>query len=189
MSKALIQIPSPAGRWMSLLAVCLLAGCQADHGASKLIGTVAPDFSLQDVQKQDGSPSLTLSRAVESGPVVIIFHRGLHCPICTAHLLQISERMAEFTRAGVQVVAIGPDTPAEADVSLDTVGTIKFPLLSDAGDKTARAFGLESSLHGLQHGTFVVDGARRVQFAGKSDEPVGTVEELLKLGKAAGDLR
>ena len=51
MSKALIQIPSPAGRWMSLLAVCLLAGCQADHGASKLIGTVAPDFSLQDVQK------------------------------------------------------------------------------------------------------------------------------------------
>jgi len=171
---------------MSVFSMWTLAGCEAGHGNSSVIGTVAPDFTLQDAQEEDGSPPVTLTRLVESGSVVIVFHRGLHCPICTLHLLEISEHMADFTRAGVQGVAIGPDTPAEARINLDTVGPLSMPLLSDPGDKTARAFGLESASHGLQHGTFVVDRSRRIQFAGISDEPVGTVPELLDAARRAG---
>ena len=170
---------------ITLTAILAVTGCHAVHQDAALIGTQAPDFTLRDAQEEDSTPPVKLSRLVESGPVVIIFHRGLHCPICTRHLLHISERMADFTRAGVQVVAIGPDTPAEARVSLDVTGPIAMPLLSDSGDLTARAFGLESSSHGLQHGTFVVDRSRRIHYAGKADEPVGTARELLNAGRAA----
>ncbi|MFY3384732.1 peroxiredoxin-like family protein [Paracidovorax sp. MALMAid1276] len=41
---------------------------------------------------------------------LLVFYRGLHCPICAKYLLELARLAPEFTRRGVQVVAISSDS-------------------------------------------------------------------------------
>jgi peroxiredoxin len=40
---------------------------------------------------------------------LIVFYRGLHCPICRLQLNELQRKLAEFDRRGVSVVAISSD--------------------------------------------------------------------------------
>ena len=98
-------------------------------------GAIAPDFILPDV---DGR-SVRHYRELARGPVVLVFYRGGWCPYCQIHLRGYQKSLAEFTAAGAQVVAVSPQLP---DHSLTTREKTKlaFPVLSDVGLNTARAF-------------------------------------------------
>lgn len=51
---------------------------------------------------------------------LIVFYRGLHCPICKTQLKDIETRLGEFERRGVSVVAISMDNEERAlQTSLD----------------------------------------------------------------------
>lgn len=51
---------------------------------------------------------------------LIVFYRGLHCPICKAQLKDIEAKLGEFERRGVSVVAISTDDEERAvQTSLD----------------------------------------------------------------------
>ena len=41
---------------------------------------------------------------------LVVFYRGLHCPICASYLRDLSSKLAGFTERGVEVVAISTDT-------------------------------------------------------------------------------
>jgi peroxiredoxin len=148
------------------------------------IGDKAPDFSLRDAQKEEGSEPVALSRLVDRGPVVVIFHRGLLCPVCMQHLQELAGQIADFRDAGIQVIAIGPDTRDEAREAIEIYGAFPFLLLSDPDDKTALAYGLEAPEGLILDAVFVVDRERRIRLAEKSNEPVGKASELLAAGKA-----
>lgn len=168
-----------------LLLAGALAGCHSfSHGvpAEGMIGTQAPDFSLADAQRPG---QVSLSALAKTGPVIVIFHRGLHCSICAAHLAGISRSFDGFKSAGVQVVAIGPDTPEQARDALGADGSMPFPLLSDPDDRVARAYKLARDDGYILHATFVVDTHGRIRWGGTSDDPVGEAAELLAKAKAA----
>ncbi|HEY4330069.1 MAG TPA: peroxiredoxin family protein [Phycisphaerae bacterium] len=152
------------------------------------IGDLAPDFSLSDAQDNTSKP-VTLSQLTSQGPVVIIFHRGMNCAICVEHLLDTARHAAEFKNAGIQVLAIGPDTLDGMREALRTRETVPFPLLSDSDDKVAVSYGLKGSKGYLLHGVFVVDKDRRVRLAETSDDPVGTISELIDAAKTTANLR
>jgi peroxiredoxin len=40
---------------------------------------------------------------------MLVFYRGLHCPICAKYLLELERLADEFASRGVQVVAVSPD--------------------------------------------------------------------------------
>ncbi|GAC1606339.1 MAG: peroxiredoxin-like family protein [Ramlibacter sp.] len=40
---------------------------------------------------------------------MLVFYRGLHCPICTKYLLELERLEPDFRQRGVQVVAISSD--------------------------------------------------------------------------------
>jgi peroxiredoxin len=40
---------------------------------------------------------------------LLVFYRGLHCPICTKYLLELERLAPEFRKRGVHVVAISSD--------------------------------------------------------------------------------
>lgn len=40
---------------------------------------------------------------------LLVFYRGLHCPICTKYLLELEDLEPEFRKRGVQVTAISSD--------------------------------------------------------------------------------
>lgn len=70
---------------------------------------------------------------------LIVFYRGLHCPICRGYLADLERRLPEFERRGVEVIAISSDgekraRQSQADWNLSQL-TIGYGLrLDDARD-------------------------------------------------------
>lgn len=40
---------------------------------------------------------------------LLVFYRGLHCPVCTKYLMDLERLAPEFTARGVQVIAVSSD--------------------------------------------------------------------------------
>jgi peroxiredoxin len=150
---------------------------------NELIGTKAPDFSLRDVHKEEGEAAVTLSLLAEKGPVVVVFYSSYVCPRCVGHLKAIADEFEAFTDAGLQVIAISPDTPANTRDSIQTYGDFPFPLLFDRESKVAGAFGLVNADGNYLPGVFIIDRDRRIQFAARSEAPEVDIGNVLELGR------
>lgn len=46
---------------------------------------------------------------------LVVFYRGLHCPLCRTQLNDLQAKLPEFARRGVAVVAISSDTAERAE--------------------------------------------------------------------------
>jgi len=149
---------------------------------NELLGAKAPDFTLRDAHKEEGEAGVTLSLMVEKGPVLMVFFRGYYCERCVEHLRAVGDLIEDFTDAGVQVIAISPDTSANMRDSIHNYGDLPFPLLSDPEDKLAEAYGLVTG-DNVYHGVFLVDQNRRIQFAAKTEAPYSDIKSLLETGK------
>ena len=57
----------------------------------------------------DGAENFTL----------VVFYRGLHCPICTKYLLELGRLQPEFEQRGVKVIALSGDTEERAQAMAD----------------------------------------------------------------------
>ncbi|KAF2671620.1 redoxin domain-containing protein [Microthyrium microscopicum] len=101
------------------------------------VGTKIPDFSLPNATGGVTSSADLL----QQGPMLISFYRGEWCPFCNLELQALQRHVDEFKAKGVNLVAISPELP---DQSLTTVEkhALKFPVLSDVGNKFARQLGI-----------------------------------------------
>jgi len=52
---------------------------------------------------------------------LIVFYRGLHCPICAKYLLELERLAPEFAKRGVRIVAISSDEAERAQAMADKV--------------------------------------------------------------------
>ena len=52
---------------------------------------------------------------------LIVFYRGLHCPICAKYLLELERLTPEFNSRGVQVVAVSSDDETRGQEMSDKV--------------------------------------------------------------------
>lgn len=102
----------------------------------KKVGEQAPDFTLNDAA---GQP-VTLSRLLEKGPVVLTWYRGGWCPYCNLALRAMQQRLADFQKLGGQLVALTPELPEYATKTQTDAG-LEFHVLSDVGNRVARAYG------------------------------------------------
>lgn len=100
-------------------------------------GQQAPDFELPNVRGE----TVRLSQVLERGPVVLSFYRGGWCPFCNLELRALQARLPEMQALGACLIGISPELP---DHALSTAGRLElgFEVLSDAGNSTARDFGL-----------------------------------------------
>ncbi len=105
------------------------------------VGAKAPTFELPDVKR--GTTSL--SSLLKKGPVVLTFYRGGWCPYCNIQLHDLQKHLSEMKKQGAELVAVSPQSP---DASLSTVqkAELSFYVLSDAGGKVARQYGLMYAL-------------------------------------------
>lgn len=46
---------------------------------------------------------------------MVVFYRGLHCPICARYLKDLENKLSKFAERGVNVVAISSDTQQRAE--------------------------------------------------------------------------
>src|ERR1700759_107402 len=96
----------------------------------------APAFILKDA---DGN-SLSSAELLKHGPLVVTFYRGVWCPYCNMDLQALQEALPEFRKAGANLVAISPQTPANSRRSMRE-NKVEFPILTDVGNEVAVAFG------------------------------------------------
>jgi peroxiredoxin len=105
-------------------------------------GDKAPEFELLD---GDGmmwrSTDLLKNDPIRRGPLVVVFYRGRWCAYCNTQLAALQQVHEQIAAAGASLVAISPQTQKHTYLTRD-MHLLRFPVLSDPGNVTARKFGL-----------------------------------------------
>jgi peroxiredoxin len=133
------NVPPSVIETMQQATAELIASGQAERALKA--GDRAPAFVLRD---PDGLP-VTSADLLAKGPLVLSFYRGVWCPYCNMELQALQAALPRFEALGASLVAISPQTPVNSRKSVRQNG-LAFPILSDAGNATAAAFGLRFAL-------------------------------------------
>ena len=99
------------------------------------LGDQAPDFSLSNAVGE----TITLSKLLEQGSVVLTFYRGTWCPYCNLQLNQYQQILPDIASLRAQLVAISPQTPNES-LNMQEKNQLGFEVLSDNGNIVARQY-------------------------------------------------
>ena len=97
-----------------------------------------PDLKVATV----GGDTWTLSEQTPRNFTLLIFFRGLHCPICATYLRDLQSTLDEFAEAGVTCIAVSPDSKARAEIAAEEWGLEELTLGYDINLDTARQWGL-----------------------------------------------
>ena len=84
----------------------------------------------------------TLCAAPGAAFDLLVFYRGLHCPICTKYLLELERLEPEFRKRGVQVIALSSDGEDRARQMAEKVKASGVKFGYELSLKTARQWGL-----------------------------------------------
>ena len=101
-------------------------------------GEHAPELAVDLV----GSGRWQLAEQHPEHFTMIVFYRGLHCPVCRAQLSELNRRLGELDSRGVTVIAISGDTRERAERSTREWHLNRLTIGYGLGEETARAFGL-----------------------------------------------
>ena len=100
-------------------------------------GDRAPAIVLPNAKGETVDVGVLLAK----GPVIVTFYRGGWCPFCNLELKAYQEILPQIAAAGASLVAISPEKPDDT-LSTAEKNALTFEVLSDAGQKVGRAFGL-----------------------------------------------
>jgi peroxiredoxin Q/BCP len=150
-------------------------------------GRKAPPFELPD----GGGKTVSLKELLGRGNLVLYFYPKDMTPGCTTEACEFRDTTARLVAAGAQVVGVSADS-AEAHRRFTDKHALNFPLLSDAGNRVTRLYGVykKKSLYGrefmgIERTTVVIDRAGvirkvfpKVKVAGHADAVVEAVKAL-----------
>jgi peroxiredoxin len=104
---------------------------------SLTIGAKAPTFELPD----HNGKHISSAELLNKGRLVICFIRGRWCPFDVGQMEAMNSIATPIAATGASLVAISPQTEKQAYFMRDQ-HKLAFPLLVDARNDVARAFGL-----------------------------------------------
>jgi peroxiredoxin len=73
---------------------------------------------------------------------LLVFYRGLHCPLCAKYLLELERLMPEFASRGVSVIAISSDGAERASQMAAKVSASALRFAYGLSLRAARQWGL-----------------------------------------------
>ncbi len=73
---------------------------------------------------------------------MIVFYRGLHCPICSNYMRDLDRKLGDFEALGVEVIAISTDDGERSRQTKESWGLEKVTIGYDIGIEKAREWGL-----------------------------------------------
>lgn len=148
-------------------------------GSRLTAGDPAPDFTLVD---QDGAEVSLHDFAGRN--VVVYFYPAAMTPGCTTEACDFRDNLNSLASAGYSVIGVSAD-PLEAISAFADDNALNFPLLSDPGAETAKAYGAwgEKEIGGTTHlgvlrSTVVIDPKGNVSRAEYNVDANGHVAAL-----------
>ena len=130
---------------------------------SVAVGSKAPDFTLNDYNKQ----AVTLSSFQGDKNVLLVFYPFAFSGICQGELCQVRDELATYEAENVQVIGVSVDTPFALKAWAEQQG-YTFPLLADfwPHGAVAASYGVFNEAAGLANrGTFLIDTEGVVRYA------------------------
>jgi peroxiredoxin len=109
-------------------------------------GTQAPALELPLV----GGGAFRLAEATPALFTMLVFNRGLHCPVCRAQLSELDRRFDELAEKGIEVVSISGEDEERAKQMRDEWKIAKVRLAYGLGEAQMREWGLFVS-RGINH--------------------------------------
>jgi peroxiredoxin len=97
-----------------------------------------PELVLPTVDKGTWS----LSEQAPERFTLIVFYRGLHCPVCRGYLSELNRLHDEFVARGVSVVAVSSDTAERAEKAVADWGLANLTIAHSLPLDQARSWGL-----------------------------------------------
>ncbi len=150
-----------------------------------------PERPARPVRPREQAPALELPlvsgetfRLTDRSPerfTMLVFNRGLHCPVCQAQLRELDRRVDELTERGIEVVSISAETAQRATRMRDDWGLERIPLAHGLTENQMRAWGLFVS-HAIgdseppvfnEPGLFLIAPDRSVYYESILSMPVG----------------
>lgn len=112
---------------------------------------------------------------------LIVFYRGLHCPLCKKYLQQLQELLPAFNSRGVDVVAVSMDTEKRARLSRQKWQLSNLDIGYELPLPTAREWGLYLSAGAKEGepevfsepGLFLIDHQNQVYYLALNSNPWG----------------
>jgi peroxiredoxin len=142
--------------------------------------TAATQWALSDTNGK------TFSLADYKGrPVLVIFYLGHGCLHCTEQLKKFAPATAKFREAGLEVIAVSTDSPADLKQSVDNYeGGMPFPLVSNESLDVFKEWRVFDDFEQVPlHGTFLIDANGLVRWQDISHEPFMDPAFLIKESK------
>lgn len=87
-------------------------------------GSIAPDLKADTI----AHGIYDLSQDVPPGGTLLVFYRGLHCPLCKAQLKELDDRIGDFAIRGVRLLALSGDTRERAVKLAEEMQVIRLPI-------------------------------------------------------------
>jgi len=174
MTRLVVQLRLSSVACFTLVAALALVASHAsaaeaanDSGASSpaSLGRQVADFTLSDYRGKE----VSLAEFKDSKAVVLAF-LGVECPLARAYAPRLTELAKEFAAKGVTFLVID----ANRQDSLSELAqfarqfSVELPLLKDRNQQVADAVGASRTPE-----VFVLDGERRVRYAGRIDDQFG----------------
>jgi peroxiredoxin len=122
-----------------------------------------------------GDGTFDLAREKPAHFTLLVFYRGLHCPICKTQLRELESKLEEFDKRGVAVVAVSSDTKERATQTRVDWGLTRLRIGYGLNLAAARRWGLFISSGRGKTSTGVEEPARFSEPALYLIRPDGTL--------------
>ena len=97
-----------------------------------------PDLSVPTLDGQ----TWTLSEQAPENFSLIVFYRGLHCPICSGYIRDLDRKQEKFNEKGVAVLALSSDSAERARQTKESWDLPNLTIGHSLPIQTARDWGL-----------------------------------------------
>jgi peroxiredoxin len=102
----------------------------------------APNLSLP-LTAGGSTDDLSLGSGADGRFTLVLFFRGLHCPVCRKQLSEVDRRLDEIRSAGVgRVVAVSMETAGRSAELVDSWHLERLPVAYGMSEESARQWGL-----------------------------------------------
>ena len=138
-------------------------------------GVKAPSLNIETISGNTWS----LDNHLNKSKCMIVFYRGLHCPVCSVFLKQIESHLLEYKKSNTEVIAVSMDNKEKA-LKVKSDWSIKnLNIAYGLSEENARRWGLyisksikeaESDLF-CEPGLFIIKEDGTVYLANTSNMP------------------
>ena len=104
-----------------------------------------PRESVENLQINTLQGDWSLDQQSAENFTMLVFYRGLHCPICLKYLADLEKSLNDFTENGVSVIAISSDDKDRAEQTKDKAKLENVTLGYGLSVEQAQQWGLHRS--------------------------------------------